>query len=152
MPTTDKSVSAERTIHAPPERIFAVLADPDQHPAIDGSGSVRHQRPGNPARLSLGATFAMDMRIGMPYRITNEVVEFEENRRIGWRHWAHNVWRYELEPVEGGTRVRETFDYTHGRGQLFLRLTGTPRKNQQSIEKTLERLAELCESSPAASA
>ena len=152
MPTTDKSVSAERVIHASPERIFAVLADPDQHPAIDGSGSVRHQRPGNPSRLSLGATFAMDMRIGLPYRITNEVVEFEEDRKIGWRHWAHNVWRYELEPVEGGTRVRETFDYTNGRGQLFLRLTDTPRKNQQSIEQTLERLAELCESPPTTSA
>jgi hypothetical protein len=94
----------------------------------------------------------MDMQIGMPYRITNEVVEFEENRKIGWRHWAHNVWRYELEPAESGTRVRETFDYTDGRGQWFLRLTGTPRKNQESIEKTLERLAELCESSPTASA
>jgi len=129
-----------------------VLADPARHPEIDGSGSVRHPRPGNPVRLSLGARFAMDMRIGMPYRITNEVVEFEENRRIGWRHWAHNVWRYELEPVEGGTRVRETFDYSNGRGQLLLRVTGTARKNQQSIEKTLERLAELCESPPAASA
>jgi uncharacterized protein YndB with AHSA1/START domain len=152
MPTTSKSVSAERIIHAPPERVFAVLADPARHPEIDGSGSVRHPRPGNPVRLSLGARFAMDMRIGMPYRITNEVVEFEENRRIGWRHWAHNVWRYELEPVEGGTRVRETFDYSNGRGQLLLRVTGTARKNQQSIEKTLERLAEFCESPPAASA
>jgi uncharacterized protein YndB with AHSA1/START domain len=144
--TSDRTVSAERVIHAPPAQVFAVLADPARHPEIDGSGSVRHQRDGNPERLSLGATFAMDMRIGMPYRITNEVVEFEEDRRIGWRHWARNVWRYELEPVDGGTRVRETFDYTNGRGQLFLRLTATPRKNRQAIEKTLERLAELCES------
>jgi uncharacterized protein YndB with AHSA1/START domain len=151
MPTTDKSVSAERVIHAPPERVFALLADPARHPAIDGSGSVRHQRPGNPVRLSLGATFAMDMRIGMPYRITNEVVEFEENRLIGWSHFARNVWRYELEPVEGGTRVRETFDYSNGRGQLLLRLTATPRKNQRSIEKSLERLAELCEGAAAPS-
>jgi hypothetical protein len=129
-----------------------VLADPARHPEIDGSGSVRHDRPGNPTRLSLGATFAMDMRIGMPYRVTNEVVEFEEDRRIGWRHFARNVWRYELEPVEAGTRVRETFDYSNGRGQLLVRWTGSLRKNQQSIEKTLERLAKLCESPPAASA
>src|SRR5216684_1735327 len=152
MPAAAECVSAERIIHAPPERVFAVLADPAQHPAIDGSGSVRHQRPGNPARLSLGATFAMDMRIGMPYRITNEVVEFEENRKIGWRHWARDVWRYELEPVDGGTRVRETFDYSNGRGKLFLRLTGTPRKNRTSMEKTLDRLAELCERPTAGSA
>jgi hypothetical protein len=87
----------------------------------------------------------MDMRIGIPYRITNEAVEFEENRKIGWRHWARNAWRYELEPVDGGTRVRETFDSTNGRGQLLLQLTGTARKNQRNMEKTLERLAELCE-------
>ena len=152
MPTAVESVSAERIIHAPPERIFAVLADPAQHPVIDGSGSVRQLRPGNPVRLALGARFAMDMRIGIPYRVTNEVVEFEENRKIAWRHWAHDVWRYELEPVEDGTRVRETFDYSHGRGKLYLRVTRTPRKNQQSMEKTLDRLAECCESPTAGSA
>ena len=138
-------MSAERVIHAPPARIFAVLADPAQHPVIDGSGSVRAARPGTPTRLELGSKFSMDMRIGVPYRMTNEVVEFEEGRRIAWRHSAHNVWRYELDPVDGGTRVRESFDWSRGRGQLFLRLTRTPDKNRRSMEQTLERLATLCE-------
>ena len=31
--------------------------------------------------------------------------------RVG-RHFGGRVWRYELEPVEGGTRVRETWDIT----------------------------------------
>jgi uncharacterized protein YndB with AHSA1/START domain len=138
-------VSAERVIEAPPERIFAVLADPAQHPVIDGSGSVRAARPGVPTRLTLGAKFSMDMRMGVPYRMTNEVLEFEEGQRIGWRHPAHNVWRYELEPVERGTRVRESFDWSQGRGQLYLRLTKTPEKNRRNMERTLERLAALCE-------
>ena len=139
------SVSAERVIHAPPERIFDVLADPAQHAAIDGSGSVRAPRAGTPARLTLGSKFAMDMRIGLPYRMTNEVVQFEEGRRIAWQHLAHDVWCYELEPVDGGTRVRESFDWSHGRGQWLLRVTKTPDKNHRSMEQTLERLARLVE-------
>jgi uncharacterized protein YndB with AHSA1/START domain len=145
MSITPESVTAERVIHAPAERIFTVLADPAQHCLIDGSGSVRRNRPGNPERLSLGAKFSMDMRMGGPYRIVNEVVEFDEGRRIGWRHMAHNVWRYELEPVDGGTNVRETFDYTNGRGKTFLRLTRTPEKNRKAMEQTLQRLATMLE-------
>ena len=33
-----------------------------------------------------------------------EVVEFEEDRRIAWRHYGHHIWRYTLEPTDGGTR------------------------------------------------
>ena len=33
-------VSVERVIAAPPEAIFAVLADPRRHKDFDGSGSV----------------------------------------------------------------------------------------------------------------
>ena len=41
----------------------------------------------------------MKMKIGAPYKILNEVVEFEEGRRIAWRHFAGHIWRYILEPV-----------------------------------------------------
>jgi uncharacterized protein YndB with AHSA1/START domain len=145
MPTSSCVVSAERIIHASPGRIFDVLADPTQHPVIDGSRSVRAPRAGAPARLALGARFSMDMRIGLPYRMTSEVVQFEEGRRIAWQHLAHDVWCYELEPVDGATRVRESFDWSHGRGQWFLRITKTPEKNRRSMEHTLERLAGLVE-------
>jgi uncharacterized protein YndB with AHSA1/START domain len=148
MVTSSSCISAERVIHASPERIFDVLADPAQHPLIDGSGSVRGTRAGTPDRLTLGAKFSMDMRIGLPYRMTNEVVQFEEGRRIAWQHLAHDVWGYELEPVDGGTRVRESFDWSHGRGQWFLRITKTPEKNRRSMEQTLQRLAQLVEGGP----
>jgi uncharacterized protein YndB with AHSA1/START domain len=135
-----KQVSASRVIAAPPEKIFDVLADPAQHPAIDGSGSVRAARPGGPERLSLGARFGMDMKIGMPYKIQNEVVEFEEGRRIAWRHAGRHVWRYELEPVEGGTKVTETFDWGPARAGALYPLLRIPRRNLRSMEQTLERL------------
>lgn len=93
-------ISRSRTIPAPAGRIFDLLADPAAHPRFDGSGSVKAAR-GNPSRLSLGDRFGMDMRIVVPYRITNEVVELEEGRRIAWRHYGGHIWRYELKPPTG---------------------------------------------------
>jgi uncharacterized protein YndB with AHSA1/START domain len=100
MADDEKVVRVERTIAAPAEVIFEILADPSQHSVIDGSGSVKGARGDAPARLALGTRFGMDMRIGLPYRMTNEVVEFEEGRLIGWRHVGGHVWRYRLEPAD----------------------------------------------------
>lgn len=139
------SVSASRTIAAPAERIFDVLADPSRHHEFDGSGSVQAASGGTPTRLALGTRFGMQMKIGIPYRITNEVVELEENRRIAWRHFGRHVWRYELEPTDGGTIVTETFDWTNARSRKMIELMGYPKKNLAAIEATLARLATVVE-------
>ncbi|MDQ3112536.1 MAG: SRPBCC family protein, partial [Actinomycetota bacterium] len=97
-------VAVQRTIDAEPAGVFDVLADPAKHPIIDGSGSVREVTSSAP-RLALGATFGASMRIGVPYRVTNTVVEFEEDRQIAWRHFTGHRWRYVLTPVDGGTLV-----------------------------------------------
>lgn len=138
-------ISVERVIAAPHERIFELLADPAQHVSFDGSDSVRSSVSTNPTRLALGAKFKMGMRRGISYPITNEVVEFEEGRRIGWQHGGHNVWRYELEPVAGGTRVRESFDASNGRGTWVLRAMNVFERNRNAMEATLERIAWLTE-------
>ena len=44
----DDSVSATRVINAPAEAIFAVLADPAKHAAIDGTGWVRETLDSKP--------------------------------------------------------------------------------------------------------
>ncbi len=140
----DHVVSADTVVDAPPEAVFAILADPRQHERIDGSGSVRGNVRG-PDRLSKGATFGMDMKLfGLPYKIRNRVVEFEEGRRIAWRHFGAHRWRYELEPAgEGRTRVTESFDYSRYAlpGRKALELAGFPERNRQGIEATLRRLA-----------
>jgi hypothetical protein len=45
---------------------------------------VRDAKAGS-RRLGLGSKFEMSMRIGIPYSTTNEVVEYEENRRSAWQ-------------------------------------------------------------------
>jgi hypothetical protein len=138
--TKTKIVSVERFVSAAPGLIFEVLADPRQHSKIDGSGSVKAARVSAPPRLSLDAKFAMDMKIGVPYKMTNTVVEFEENRRIAWRHLGGHIWRYILEPVDGGTKVVEQFDYNGSKSVLILKLRGSMKSNEKFMTKTLENL------------
>src|SRR5206468_9221211 len=105
----------------------------------DGSGTVKGAVQG-PDRLRLGSTFGMRMRLGVPYLIRNTVVEFEENRRIAWRHFGRHVWRYQLEPVADGTRVTETFDYSTALSPRGLEMLGFPERNRKGIAATLDRL------------
>ena len=135
-------VSESRVIAADPQRLFDIVADPAMHPVIDGSGSVRESREGNTDRLSLGAKFGMDMKLGAPYKITNKVVEFDDGRTIAWRHFNGHVWRYIFEPVDGGTRVTEQWDARPAKNKLGLVLMGFPARNRRGIRATLERLEE----------
>ncbi|RNL83897.1 SRPBCC family protein [Halostreptopolyspora alba] len=140
-------VSRSVVIDAPAADIFDILAAPHRHPEFDGSGWVRDQIEG-PQRLGPGERFGMRMRMRerVPYRVSNRVVEFEKDRRIAWRHFGPHRWRWELRPVEGGTRVTETFDYSYGLA-WFYQLVGYPSHNARSIERTLVRLKELTEKS-----
>ncbi|MEZ5168551.1 MAG: SRPBCC family protein, partial [Acidimicrobiales bacterium] len=107
----ERMVSRSRVIAAPPEAIFAVVASPAGHAAIDGSGSVRAAVSG-PDPLVLGSRFRMDMKMGVPYKISSKVVEYEKDRLIAWAHLGRHRWRFELEPVDGGTNVTHTFDWS----------------------------------------
>ena len=146
--------SVERVIAAPAQKIFDLLADPSRHPEIDGSGSVRAATRGS-QRLVLGSTFTMSMKLGVPYSTVSEVVEYEPDRRIAWQTYSTikwlarfgggRIWRYELEPVDGGTLVRETWDITH-EGPSGRRTLVKPRTRDSMVanmEKTLIRIEEL---------
>ncbi len=143
-PVTAQAVSASRVIDAPASAIFAVLADPNQHPLIDGSGTVRASRT-EAAPLTLGARFGMRMRLGpLPYLMSNTVVEFEPNRLIAWRHYGRHRWRYALEPIDDDTtRVTETFDWSTAPrpARWAMETAGYPERNRRAIEATLDRLA-----------
>lgn len=138
-----RSLSRSAVVPAPPDEVFDLLADPRRHPDIDGSGTVKGRVRG-PTRLHEGARFGMRMRYLLPYVISSTVVEFEENRRIAWRHLGHHVWRYELAPAaDGGTVVTETFDWSTARSPKVLELAGIPQRNAESIERTLARLSQV---------
>ncbi len=137
---TTKIVSRSTIVPASAQMIFDLLADPRRHGEIDGSGSIQSAQLDAPERLSLNATFGMKMKIGLPYKITNTVVEFEETKTIAWRHFGGHIWRYILEPVDGGTKVTEQFDWNKSKSPLVLKLRNSPQENAKSMEKTLENL------------
>ena len=145
-------MSVERVVPASPEAVFDLLADASRHTELDGSGQLRGVTPGVPERLSLGATFGMAMHMGMGYTMTNTVIEFEENRRIAWqstiagilgRFVGGRIWRYELEPVDGGTRVRESWDISEDHQRIFLRHDKVTTATRDNITRSLARLEEL---------
>lgn len=133
-------IRRERFIPAPAAAVFEVLATPALHSVIDGSGTVSGEQPDGPQRLSAGARFGMDMKIGAPYKILNTVVEFEEGKRIAWRHFSRHVWRYTLKEHDGGTLVAEEWDARAVFGKPILKLLGFTRKHPAAMERTLKNL------------
>lgn len=142
-------VQVELVIPAPPEAIFALLADPAKHAEIDGSGTVTGTKS---RQLKLGDVFGMSMNWGVKYRTKNVVIEFEPNRLIAWQTWANplaskfitgRIWRYQLEPVAGGTKVTETWDISQERffsKPAIKRIASMTEKNMQA---TLAKIAKL---------
>jgi uncharacterized protein YndB with AHSA1/START domain len=142
---TERKVSVTKEVDASPEAIFELIADPSKHPLLDGSGTVRASRDHAPQRLAQGSRFAMQMRVVVPYRIVNTVVDFEEGRRIAWRHMSGHRWVWQLEPLDGGTRtkVTETFDWSSAHTPGLIELLGYPERNEKGMVATLERVEQL---------
>ncbi len=146
---TDSLISESITVDAPPDVVFAILADPRQHSRIDGSGSVGAVISAPERLTATGQTFTVRMKLfGVPYVIRNRVVEFEAGRQIAWRHFTPNRWRYQLAPTaDGGTTVTETFDVSRA-GRItdtLVRAAKFPERNRAGIVGTLQRLKDAAE-------
>lgn len=139
--------SASRSIAAPADRIFALLADPAEHSRIDGNDNVARATEGGRV-TGAGDVFTCELTGGALRE--NHVVEFEESRRIAWRPAAPggtppgHLWRWELEP-DGttATRVTHTYDWTELTDpKRFERARATTADRLQS---SVDRLAALVE-------
>ena len=155
---SDKQQQVSRTIGAPPEKVFGLLADPARHTEIDGAGHLQGLAEGG--RLSgVGDAFVMNMNqegIG-DYQMRSEVVEFEPGRRIAWAPAIHpagslshligdmnpsgHVWSWDLEPADdGGTTVTHTYDWSGVGDDSALVLY--PRVTPEQMDGTVQRIAD----------
>ncbi|HZR54960.1 MAG TPA: hypothetical protein VFB06_36355 [Streptosporangiaceae bacterium] len=128
-----ENVSAALTVAVPAATVFAVLADPATHAAIDGRSQVtdgigRIEEPVDRALLTeVGQVFRMDMyHPGHPdgnYRTANKVHVFDPPRAIGWLTGTESddghlefggwFWRYDLTPLgPSETEVTLTYDWS----------------------------------------
>jgi hypothetical protein len=149
-------VAVSRRISAPASDIFAILTDPVKHLDLDGSEMLRGAV--TTARITgLGDIFVMRMYFPPlgDYEMRNHVVEYEQDRSIGWEpeagrghpgegedRWGHR-WSYQLTPAgPDATVVTETYNCS--------RAPEDQRQGMQngtvwigSMTKTLERLDKL---------
>lgn len=120
---TTERMEVQRTIAAEPAAVFAVLADPQGHVAIDSSGMLQ-AATGSPV-TAVGDTFVVhmdrealnDYPMGL-YDVTVTIAAFEQDREIAWkvlgaiRPQIGHVYGYRLEPVEGGTLATSYYDWS----------------------------------------
>jgi uncharacterized protein YndB with AHSA1/START domain len=116
-------IEVQRTIHADPSRVFAVLRDPQGHVTIDSSGMLQ-DATGDPAS-KVGDEFVVhmdrealnDYPMGK-YDVTVTITKYEPDREIAWtilgqiRPQIGHVYGYRLEPAEGGTLVTSYYDWS----------------------------------------
>ncbi len=121
-----ENVSATLTVAVSAAKVFAVLADPAAHSAIDGTGWVRESV--DRAQLTeVGQIFRMDMyHAGHPdgdYQVVNKVEVLDPPRAIGWLTGTEKgdgqlefggwIWRYDLAPLgPSETEVTLTYDWS----------------------------------------
>lgn len=120
-----ENVKAVLAAAVPAASVFAVLADPSSHAAIDGTGWV--QEPVDHTSLTeAGQVFRMNMyhpnHPDGDYRVANLVEIFDPPLRISWRpgQWENGhlefggwTWRYDLTPLgPSETEVTLTYDWS----------------------------------------
>ncbi len=136
---TEDTVSATGTVPASPEAVFDFLRRPANHSELSGDGTVKGSRTGD-EELSMDSRFGMKMKVGVPYRVSSKVVEFEQDHLIAWCHFGGHRWRWELEPVDGGTQVTETFDLSTAKFPPALRLAGYPKRHEDNVADSVRNL------------
>jgi len=122
----DESTSATEIIDAPAEVVFAVLADPTQHAAIDGTGWVCEPRDATPL-IAAGQVFRMAMyhpdHPDGDYQTANRVQVLDRPNAISWEPgydvgdgelaFGGWVWRYDLAPAgPRSTEVTLSYDWS----------------------------------------
>lgn len=121
---SEEQLRASRTVEATPAEVFAMLSDPNEHQHTEPTTWVRDAITTDPI-TGVGDVFQVNMyseRVGGDYQMHNEVLVFEPDRAIAWKPGRPNkegemtfggqTWRYDLEPVDGGTGVTITYDWS----------------------------------------
>jgi uncharacterized protein YndB with AHSA1/START domain len=132
-------------IDAPLERVWAVVSDIQVMPL----GSAELQRVewlDGRSGPGLGARFAghnQHEAFG-EWSTTSQIVEFEPPRVFAWAvgdpGWPSSIWRFSLEPRDGGTLLRQWVQMGPGRSGLSFAIDRMPDKEQKIVFVRLREL------------
>jgi hypothetical protein len=155
---TDEQITVSTTVDAAADVVFAVLADPTQHAAIDGTGWVRESLDGR-SLTDAGQIFRIamyhDNHPDGDYEMANKVEVFEPPRAIAWKpgqgpddatlEFGGWTWRYDLVAKDGDrTDVTLTYDWSAVPAELREHIQFPPFDTQHLIN-SLKHLTELAE-------
>ncbi|MCV7282811.1 SRPBCC domain-containing protein [Mycolicibacterium flavescens] len=161
---TEKRISATRTVDAPIDTVFGLLADPATHEAIDGTGWVRAPLDARPL-TAVGQIFRMamyhDNHPEKDYEMANRVEVLDPPRAIAWQpgqgpeqrgHMMNTtelefggwIWRYDLAPAETD-RTKVTLTYDWSAVPAHLSDIQFPPFEPGHLDNSLQNLAALAE-------
>ena len=155
----DEILSATTVIDAPAEDVFAVLADPAKHAAIDGTGWVC-EPVDRKALTEAGQIFRMGMyhpnHPNKTYEMANRIVVFDRPSTIAWKPGYDTgdgglgfggwLWRYDLTPAgPSQTKITLSYDWSAVSGEVRARI-GFPPFPVSHLVNSLVHLAELVSS------
>jgi uncharacterized membrane protein len=149
-------------IGAPPARVWSLVSDIELMPAMSSELQSVEWLDGadGPA---LGARFtgrSQHQALG-EWATTSHIVELEPERVFGWAVEdpadPSALWRFRLEPVDGGTELSEWMQMGPARSGLSLAIDEMPDKEQKivfmrmreferNMTATLEQIKKLAES------
>jgi len=157
---SNDTINATLTIPAPADAVFAVLANPATHAAIDGTGWVRESLDGK--RLTdAGQIFRIamyhDNHPNKNYEMANKVVVFDRPRAIAWQpgqdaagdgrlSFGGWVWRYDITdagPSEADVTL--TYDWSAVPAELRQHIQFPPFEPSH-LENSLRNLSGLAAS------
>ncbi len=122
----NETLSATITIKAPADAVFAIIANPSRHPAIDGTGWVREPTERQLLTAS-GQVFRMAMyhpnHPNGHYEMANQIEMFDPPHAISWKpgydpgtgdlQFGGWIWRYDLASVApSATEVTLSYDWS----------------------------------------
>ena len=150
-------VTVSTTIETDPEAVFAVLANPSSHAAIDGTGWVRESLDGDRITAA-GQVFRIAMyhpnHPDKDYKIANRVEVFDEPRAIAWQPGSESaetgelsfggwIWRYDLEATgPSRTTVTLTYDWSAVPSEIREHIQFPPFELDH-LENSLQHLSDL---------
>jgi len=143
---------------SPARAIFAILADPTRHAAVDGTGWVRETLDSTPLTAA-GQVFRMSMyhpnHPDGAYEMANEVAVIDPPRTIAWKpgqdagdgtlRFGGWIWRYDLTPAgPASTAVTLSYDWS-AVPQAIREHIGMPPFPPEHLDNSLAHLAALSE-------
>jgi uncharacterized protein YndB with AHSA1/START domain len=146
-----QQIQVSRIVDAPIERVFALLADPDRHPDLDGSGTLRASRT-HTVITEVGDVFIMELHAKHfgHHQSQSVVTTYVRDRAIGWSSGPVGgepfgyTFTFTLEPDGNDhTLVTETYDWSAVTDAQVL--ATMPRVSSEDMSRTLDRLAATLE-------